>query len=78
MQMNKNPFGLNVREDLPRSLFIGRGNTVEFEVKLAPNLIKDGYDPQCPYRVQAAMKTNVDVFYFTVPIMMSVFLDRID
>mmetsp|Transcript_64637 Transcript_64637/g.116295 ORF Transcript_64637/g.116295 Transcript_64637/m.116295 type:complete len:943 (-) Transcript_64637:47-2875(-) len=65
-QFNKNPFGLAPTAPLQMPEVQPNGGTAQTLLVLAPNQLLSGAAPASPLHLEVAIKTNVDVFYFSV------------
>eukprot|EP00929_Paragymnodinium_shiwhaense_P078930 TRINITY_DN4096_c0_g1_i1.p1 TRINITY_DN4096_c0_g1~~TRINITY_DN4096_c0_g1_i1.p1 ORF type:complete len:911 (+),score=296.56 TRINITY_DN4096_c0_g1_i1:80-2812(+) len=73
IQLNKNPFGLGPATQwvVPE---VPNGGSTETSLPLAPGTLLSGQPPTNPLFLQVAVKTNIDIFYFTVPFELPVVL----
>lgn len=73
IQLNKNSFGLAPGQalQLPK---LGQGAQEVAVLPLVPNQLSSNTPPVLPLMVQVAVKTNVDIFYFSVPFDLSAVL----
>ena len=51
---------------------IEEGDTVQVDVFCEPNENGNKEAPQTPILVESAIKTNIDIFVFNVPLMLSI------
>eukprot|EP00929_Paragymnodinium_shiwhaense_P078931 TRINITY_DN4096_c0_g2_i1.p1 TRINITY_DN4096_c0_g2~~TRINITY_DN4096_c0_g2_i1.p1 ORF type:complete len:909 (+),score=257.80 TRINITY_DN4096_c0_g2_i1:91-2817(+) len=65
IQLNKNPFGLGPGAQwmVPE---VAPGSSTETSLALQPGTLMSGQPPTNPLFLQVAVKTNMDVFYFSV------------
>lgn len=66
IQINKNSFGLSSPNKM-QVQNIAQGDTKELTFTLVPNVLISNTPPNTPLFLQVAIRTNIDIFYFTVP-----------
>jgi vesicle coat complex subunit len=71
IKFDKNSFGLNPAEDMP-DISLRKGESSKAIVHINTNENNNHQDPEKPIKIYCAMRTNLGVFLFHIPIMLSV------
>lgn len=74
IKFNDNPFKLNPEEPILQISSIQPGNTATTRIPIGFDGLSDGQIPTCPYKVQVAFKTNLDIFVFYIPCSLTVLM----
>jgi hypothetical protein len=71
MKINQNHFGITLEEGFPPEFHVQHGETRHISLKCATGKNMGGAPPtRPPIIVQAGIKCNVDLFYFTMPVLL--------
>jgi len=74
IRFNKNPFGFSNTSGVSLPELAPNGATANTTVVIAPNSANSGTPPSNPLYLEGAIKTNVDVFYFSLGFDLSAIL----
>jgi len=77
MKFNQNHYGLALEEAIPSSFLLQQGETKGLKLRCALGQGKGGPPPQRPpVVIQAGVKCSVDLFYFSLPVLLQVILSK--
>jgi AP-1 complex subunit beta-1 len=75
IRFNKNSFGFSNTADLSLPELAPNGGTANTVLPIAPNSANSGTPPPNPLYLEVALKTNIDVFYFSLGFDLSAVLN---
>jgi hypothetical protein len=77
MKLNQNHFGVTLEETIPSTFIVEQGQTKTIKLKCGAGKSVGGTPPQRPpVLIQAGIKCNSDLFYFSIPALLQVLLTR--
>lgn len=77
MKLNQNHFGVTLDDGFPQGFHIQHGETKQITLKCSASKNMGGAPPtRPPILIQAGVKCNVDLFYFTIPVILQTLLTK--